>query len=119
MAITPNSFYTPGVDPAHPNFPGSELWDSMTDDNRRGYFGNFLGNQGLMGLDNKSQFAQGLYDQFHAGFQAEQFNKPNIDWVSYLQSRQGDIDKLYSGRSLEQKGVRSSQFGGSSQWLQR
>lgn len=122
MAITAGNFqfYNPGqVDPEHPFYPGSDLWNSIAENNHQGYYGYWLGQMGKMGIDPTSRAAQNLYNNFEAGYQASQFDRPDLSWVQYLNEQQGGVNNIIAGLSPEDRGIRRGQFAGGSQWLQR
>ena len=124
MAI--NSYWKPGdwTWAVNPNYGqgGSPLHDiaANTDrEGRKGYFGNWLGNQGYLGTDMESDFARSLYDKFDQGYTAGTFENPDLKWTDYLDTWVGKIGDLAAGTDPQSRGVDKRRYSGDARWLQR
>jgi hypothetical protein len=125
MAITSGNiqdynFFNPGVDPQHPDYVGSDLWRSQAQNNQQGYYGYWIGQAGMLGMDPQSKAAQNLFNNYQAGYQAEQFGNPELSWVDFLKNKgYTGIQNAVAGMSPQERGIDRRQFAGGTQWLQR
>lgn len=114
-----NTFFTPGQYGVQENYAGSPLYDWQADLDRQAYYANFLGNQGFLGGDVRSDMARALYNRFDQGFQASQFERPDIKWTDYLRQYEGKIGDVIQSVDPGSRGVRRSQYVGGARWLPR
>lgn len=107
------ALYEPGRFPPRAGFPGSPLYDWMAELDPEGYFGNWLGKQGYMGLDTQSDLMRSLMGKLQLGHAAAKFDDPDIDWISYLDQYQNKLPKLVAGMGPESRGIDKPTYVGS------
>lgn len=115
---SPFDFYRPGQF-SGPDWKRGPLWEHMTRENPQGYFGNWLGQQGLMGNDVQSDFARSLYNRMYGGYESAQFDQPDLDWFQYLDQYQGKMRDVTHSFDPQSRGLRPSQYVGGARRLPR
>jgi hypothetical protein len=120
MAIfnTGRSFYDP-TDWSGGDFTTTPVHDWTAELNKQGYFGNWLGRQGLLGSNNESDVARSMYNRLDQGFQAGLFNNPEDTWVNYLNRHQYNMRDILASMDPGSRGISPYQFVGGSRWLPR
>jgi hypothetical protein len=135
----PNSGYTgvytpPRNDAAHPFFdpqasqanvgdqyggqqwlqPGSSGYNMYGTQNPAAYYYMSMGQQGLGGLDARSQTAQGMYRDFAAGYEAAKFQNPELLYPDFME--QQNVPGLLDQMSEEQIGIDRRRYQDRSRW---
>jgi hypothetical protein len=96
----------------------TELQRQYSNQNPEGYYMYWLGQQGLGGLDARSQAAQSMYRDAMSGYGAAKVNNAELDLADYL--RMWDVQRLLSEMSYDQLGMGgTSQIGGRNRWGMR
>lgn len=114
-------FYEPGKSGwSHATpFEGTNLHNWMAEFEKQGYYGNWLGKQGMLGSDVKSDFGRSLYNRFEQGYKANQFENPDLKWQDYLGSYQNKFKDVAASYDPESRGESRSQYVGGARWLPR
>lgn len=117
-----SGFYTPGLgggDGFATGYGGSQQWsrspfvqDSLDPEIPQGVYTAFLAQNGLGGLDRRSQWARGLYGQTQSGYQAAARENPAMDYRTYLAKQFGTtgLDKMWRELAPSQRGESPSMW---------
>lgn len=112
-------FYTPRPGPA--GWQGSELYDWMAELERSSYFGNWLGKQGLQGIDQASDVGRSLENRFQQGYEAELIDDPEFKWQDYLEGQRPHLQTMMAGMDPGSRGYSPGTYTGqgNARWLPR
>lgn len=126
MAITSGSWGTQPTffDPNNKDsWYGNSAWQNeINNSNQEGYYANWLGNQGLLGMDMNSDYARSLYNKFYQGYNAQRLQNSSVTWQDYLNQFTGKLQGIMNSTSTpEERGINQKQFGGLGdvRWLPR
>lgn len=116
-----SSYWQSGVGQSNPsgifNQPNTELWRQWSNTNPEGFYYGMLNQQGLGGLDARSQTAQGLYREAMTGYQAAKQNNAELDVADYL--RNFDVQGILRRMTNEQIGIDTPRYRARNRWGQR
>lgn len=112
-------FWEPNPRGALPGYEGSPLYDWMAELNKKQYFSNFLGKQGLLGNDMNSDLARSLENKMMQGYEASQFENPDYKWQDHLKKYEGKMRDVALSIDPQSRGVNYRQYQGGARWLPR
>lgn len=116
------SFYSPnGANSAPPGYQGSELQGWMKELEQSAYYGNWLGKQDMLGVNNQSDLARSLENRFQQGYQAQLIDNPDFKWADYLDAQQPNMSKIIAGIDPGSRGYQPGLYTGqgNTRWLPR
>ncbi len=94
--------------------PGSPGYNMYGTQNPAAYYYMNMGQQGLGGLDARSQTAQGMYRDFAAGYEAAKFQNPELLFPDFME--QQNVPDLMDQMSEEQIGIDRRRYQDRSRW---